>query len=464
MMYQPVDYRITTASPVDQAFAGYVQGASVAQNMQQKQMLQQQQQAQMQQEQVMQQRSMEWAKDLEAVAANPMSTGFDYGKLILKYPEKEKSITSGMNLMTPAQQESSRNTALSIYTAMETGSPEVAAKIAEREAEGYKNSGKPETAASLYSLAEQIRRDPTKAKGPVGVLLSKTMGADNFSRALEQIRTTRTTEQTLPIELRTKEAEASKTEADARRAQVEAANAPQRTVLDNANLQGQIEERAARLNLDKDKLESDVKMSLAKLDPSLNLSPEAQTLINTSAADAAAASQLSDRTYNLANGFEKLKPTAGWAGSAWSLYKNATGSQDAVTALKADYLRIRNSSIIQDLKGSGKVTDADMEYALKGFLPENAKPKQLASFLRGFAKLQQYSAMAHDAKAQWAGQVGSLSSPKKDITVLGEKVIAGASFSDFSRKIIKRKIADFDSKKQLENAAASGRKYIEYGQ
>ena len=64
----------------------------------------------------------------------------------------------------------------------------------------------------------------------------------------------------------------------------------------------------------------------------------------------------------------------------------------------------------------------------------------MASFLRGMAKMNQYTAVTENAKAEWVNAVGHLGKPKTDINIDGVNVPAGSTFADFARTYMDAKV------------------------
>jgi hypothetical protein len=103
------------------------------------------------------------------------------------------------------------------------------------------------------------------------------------------------------------------------------------------------------------------------------------------------------------------------------------GSEGQVTRLRQEYLRLRNSQVIQNLP-PGVASDRDIQVALEAFPPETADPDLLVRFLRGTAKLQRYDSALASAKAEWTAQNGSLGRSRRDLTVMGQAIPAGSNF------------------------------------
>ncbi|MCX7589308.1 hypothetical protein, partial [Phenylobacterium sp. 58.2.17] len=157
------------------------------------------------------------------------------------------------------------------------------------------------------------------------------------------------------------------------------------TALNYANIQNM----ADRVGLDRDKLLSEYEYKYAQLNPSnVKLSDGAQKLVN----DTMLASVTSEQSANQQNNLADRIEAAGGGFGAFSRFsewvKGQTGNQEAMTQLRNEYTRIRNSQAIKMLP-PGPATDKDIEMALKGFPADTADSKSIASFLRGMAKMNQ---------------------------------------------------------------------------
>ncbi len=108
---------------------------------------------------------------------------------------------------------------------------------------------------------------------------------------------------------------------------------------------------------------------------------------------------------DLANRYElsQGKLLSGIVGSISDWLKEQTGNQDELTLLRKDWSRIKASELVKNLP-PGAASDADIDLAKKGFLPDNAEPKTVASFLRGVAKLRKLNAEYNSFKADYLSE------------------------------------------------------------
>lgn len=80
--------------------------------------------------------------------------------------------------------------------------------------------------------------------------------------------------------------------------------------------------------------------------------------------------------------------------------KGVLGSQDDVTEFRRRFNKVRLSEGLKSLP-PGPATDKDVQEAFKGVPKENASPEQVASFLRGAARLARFDAGYNQFKADF---------------------------------------------------------------
>ncbi len=78
--------------------------------------------------------------------------------------------------------------------------------------------------------------------------------------------------------------------------------------------------------------------------------------------------------------------SSGVAGRFSEWIKEQTGSQDEFSMLRRDWAAVRASEVVNNLP-PGAASDADIAMAMSGFPDDQANPQQIASFLRGVAKM-----------------------------------------------------------------------------
>lgn len=418
----PINYIQNVQNPFNSVANGMMQGLQLGGAIQ----AQQEKQRQIELQKQMQ-------LDLGQLASKSNPTAQDFAQITTKYPQLAEHFKNTWTMLNQDQQQARLSQASQVYAALNAGKPEIARQLLDDQTAAYRNSGMDQDAKTTETLSKLIEMSPETAKTSTGLLLSSVLGPDKFA----------TTFSTLGAENRAQEkqpGEVSKINADARKATYEANNTPQRLALENnykaseiRNLDSQIGERASRLKLDRDKLQSDVELKLYELgQKSGALDDGARKLINDSTVSSVAADQSAGQMLDLAGRLEKQGGGYGAFSSANEWLKSATGNQDALTQMRQEYTRLRNNQAIKMLP-PGPATDKDIQMAMKGFPPDNADSATMASFLRGMAKLNQYTAVTENAKAEWVNSVGHLGKPKTDIVVDGINVPAGSTFTDFAR-------------------------------
>ena len=102
----------------------------------------------------------------------------------------------------------------------------------------------------------------------------------------------------------------------------------------------------------------------------------------------------------LAQQVEDAELTGGVASSTSETFKALLGSQDDVTEMRRRFNSVRLSEGLKNLP-PGPATDKDMEQAFKGVPREDAPASQIASFLRGAAKMARFDAGYNQFKADF---------------------------------------------------------------
>lgn len=442
MAIGPIDY-LGAVPPQD--FVRSIQGGlQLGSMLRQNQMQQEAQQLAIAQQQ-------QYQRDVQTAMKSPSPQAF--AQLAMMYPQHREAFKQGWDQLNTDQQQNEIRDTTTLAAALHSGRPDVALSKLDDRIQAMKNSG--QDTAQLQFLRDRVQQDPAGAYGSVLHVLSGLPGGDKALENLGRIGQENRANQLQPSTV-------AKADAEARIKGIEADNAPEAAALGNANLRSQVWERAARLGLDKDKLKSEYEWKLYELgQKGGTLDDGARKIVNDSTANAVSADQSSGQMLSLADRLEQSSASSGLTAKGAELYKSITGNQDAITQLRQEYLRLRNAQAVKMLP-PGPATDKDIEMALKGFPSETSDAAQMASFLRGMAKLSQREAVVENAKAEWVNAVGHLGKPKTDIQIDGVKVPAGSTFSDFAKKF-------FDTKTQQKAAEQSlqqvqGRGYMRFAQ
>ena len=439
----PINYNIDVKSPFDSAIGGFQSGLQMAGQL----TALKQMQAQQAQQQQMQQ-------DLASLSSNPNAGAKDYSSLMVRYPQLSENLKRAFDVVSPEQQQNTIGTAMQIDAALSSGNPDAALNLLQSRSQALRNSGNATSAAHNDTIIGMIQNDPTGhngiAKTSVNALLASVMGADKYKEYKDSLMA----QQLQPSKL-------AQSQAEAGIKSVEAANAPVGTALNNANVQSQIQERAARLGLDRDKLTSEFQLKMAEMNPAFKLGDDAKKIVNESAMQAVTSDQSASQMLDFANRMDQASASGGATAKGFEYLKSVTGNQDAVTALRQEYTRLR-SGMVSKLLPPGPASDKDIQIAMAGFPADTANASQLSQFMRGMAKLQQFDSSVNNARSEWVNSVGHLGKPKQDIEISGVKIPAGSTFVDFAKQFINKKTDSDLAQKALTQVQSRG--YMKYAQ
>lgn len=376
-------------------------------------------------------------------------------EMSVKYPQQREAYKQSWDILSKDQQDQTFSAGTEAYSAIQNGKPAVAIGIVDKQIKAMENSG--QDASSLIKIRDSIAQDPQGAGASIALGLS-SLEPERWSKISNELRTS----QTAP-------AMAQKAGAEAAKATYEARNTPERLELENSqsraslrNIDSQIKDRSARLNLDQDKLQSDVELKLNELGQKAStLDDGAKKIVNDSAIASVTADQTAGQFLDLASQLDKLGGGYGAFTTAGEFLKSATGNQDALSAARREYIRLRNTQAVKNLP-PGAASDADVAMSLAGFPDPSADAKTLSSFLRGTAKLSQIEAVNENAKSEWVNAVGHLGKPKTDIEIDGVAVPKGTTYTEFAKKYVTEKAGQRGAQQAQQQVPQ--RSYMKYAQ
>lgn len=455
MAIGPIDYRLDVVDPFNQAMQGYQLGmqatATNAAIQAQKADEERKKQAFLQQ----QVRN----EDLYKFSLIPNKTADDYAGIISRYPDLAEPYQKAWGILDSGQQQQTLNTASQVYAALRSQQPQIAKDILNEQIQAYDNSGKKSESNQLKMVLGLIDKSPEAAASSVGMLMS-SVSPDKFKDILSTLGGEQRANEMQPYQIAESKAKTGLTNAQIQGQVINNQYAPAEKQWNIANVKSQIEERAGRLRLDRDSLETNTQLKLEELgQSSAKLDPSVVKFINDSIVDSSSAQLLSNQQFDLANQFENKGGGAGRFSSWSERIKEFTGNQDAYTELRNSYARIKNSIAMKSLP-PGSASDADVSLAMKGMPPETADAKTIASFLRGMAKMSQREAAYNQMRAEWANQNGNLGSSKKDISVLGVSVPSGTSFNKYYQTNLKRVLKEQENQNIQQQIATGQASYM----
>jgi hypothetical protein len=385
-------------------------------------------------------------------------------------PETQaKAVRESFGMLSTERQQAALQQSGQVFSAFKSGKPEIAISLLDQQIEGKRNSGDEAGAKFLETWRDVAKQDPKATEDYFGFTISQMPGGDKVITSAIALGGERRTEAEAPAKLMEQIAKADKAVADAKTAQATATNAPETAAAEAAlkkaqadkakieaqfagplaqaslnlnaaqikNINSEISNRAAKLNLDKQTMQATVAEKLSTIQKNLTELPaDTRKLVNDSAVTAAAAKQSADQYNDLA---KRLDAAGGGFGAATSFadyLRKTTGAQSPLTELRQEYTRIRNSAAIKSLP-PGVATDKDIELALKGIPPENANASTMASFLRGMGKMQDIEASVANAKTDWlANNNGVLTRARNTFQAGDYATKPGESFNDFTQRVV----------------------------
>jgi hypothetical protein len=436
-MVAPYNYTLgNIPNPADT----FLQGLQQGQAQQQADALRMQQQQQMEAQQRMQAELAEASSDPRKIPG-----------LMVRYPQLAEKLKVGFESMNADEQRGQLQHGAEVASALASGRPDVAIKALRTRAEALRASGDEKGAAAAEASATWAETDPTSLLSSTVVAMNAIPGGDKVSEGILKLFDEKRKAELQP-------AVVAKAGADATTAQVTAENAPamaaakltkeqteaafagelarlnvQRSRAEIRNINDQIDNRAKRLVLDEQKLSADIAEKLSALQKT-KLDPAAKKTVDEAVTASAIAAQAASGMDALATRFETSGAGWGALSAGAEMLKRATGSQDQMSLMRAEYVRLRNSMAIKSLP-PGPATDRDIELALRGMPSENASGQAIASFLRGMAKMSRIDAEVSSAKAEWVSEFGGMSAAKAPATVAGIPVQPGMKFEALASQI-----------------------------
>lgn len=390
---------------------------------------------------------------IENLMKNPNPTVRDFSMISMLMPkDRAEAIQKSSEAMDADAKKNQLLFGGQVMSALTAGKPDIAMKMLDEKSISESNAGRDGRLWKTYS--ELIGVDPDKGLKTFGIMIASVPGGDKVLEAA--------------LKAQKGPSEVAKSESEAEKSRIEAEFSPQvlqagleSTRATTKNTLNQIQDRAQRLGLDRDKLTSEMQLKIEEMNrKGTELDTEAKKIINTAMADSAVAMQYSGKLNDLAARVLENKGGKGSWNTIGKFLENITGTQDEWTQIRNEYVRIKNIQALKNLP-PGPASDRDIKTAKEGLPPENANSEYIASFLRGMAKLSSIDSSIKAAEADWVNSSGSLGRPKKDINVQGMMVPAGTSFNEFMYVYLDKTQKAQDIKAGAEQAKTKG--YMKYG-
>jgi len=465
----PINYSADVQSPFEAALGGFKLGSDVAtiQATQKKRELENTALVEAQKRQA----------DLANLYKNPNASAADYQAIAAFLPKDQAEIvTKGFEAKTKLQQQNDLLMGGQVYSAVKAGNVDIAKQLLTDQATALRNSGREDEAKAAEASSKLIDLNPTGAQATIGLYMARLPDGIKYLEAADKALSTVREEAQAPSKLKEAVAKADEAVSAAEIKAAQSKGTPNQLAAEQAlllaqvakekalseqeavkskyaeevqiaglnktnwdvkNLQSQINDRVAKLNLDRQTTQATVAEKLSAIQQRLTDIPEsARKLVNESATLAATSKQAATQYNDLATRIESAGGGKGRLTSATEWFAANLGQQDAWTQIRNEYTRVRNSVAIKALP-LGVATDKDIELALRGIPPETANAATLASFLRGTAKLQDIDSSINNAKTDWLSQNNGLLTRAKAPFIAGDYAAkAGETFNDFAQRIV----------------------------
>lgn len=140
-------------------------------------------------QQQQQQMAMDQAKrqqqDLVSLMNNPNPTAKDYADYAMRNPQQADAAKQAFTLLDEQRQKQTLSTASQVYSALQTGRPDLAKQILEQQKAALANGGNPGDAQANETLLKVVEGNPDQALHMAGTFLASAMGPKNFAAVFE---------------------------------------------------------------------------------------------------------------------------------------------------------------------------------------------------------------------------------------------------------------------------------------
>lgn len=378
---------------------------------------------------------------LNGVIQDP--SAHNVGRFMMQFPEMGEQVSKGFDVLSNAQREATLKTAVDVKGYLDGNDIPGARKILLAHIDADKAAGV--DTSQYQALVDMLDKNPQAAKALANITIASALGKDKFAEAYGKIGEEARADQKQPYIVRQEAAKASQEETAAafapQKAQSDidtAAAQRERMAAQTANEQADLVLKRQGLELDRDRLTSNIQLELEKLDRAgVQVDAGGRAEINKAVGESVSSTQLADRMDDLANRLSGVNMATGWTSSVRETWKGAFGTQDPVSGLRAEYQTLINQQAVKNLP-PGPASDKDIALARQGFPPSNASPAYIQSFLRGMAKMQRAVAASSDRRANWISANGSLAPARRDIDVAGVLIPRGTTFNEFNGNAVQR--------------------------
>lgn len=365
-------------------------------------------------------------QDFAANAANPTAGG--NLALIKKYPQYVAQITGASKAISAEEAKQLQ----SIHAAGLAGARDVQADEIKKLAASYLNSKDPQQKAHGQSLMDGLKlqqSNPGAYDTMMGVKIADGIGGEEYGKIYGGVTK-------LPDEILKGSADAraaaltalnkERELTDAHNTALAAANASNATTAEKKQAldQGQklFEFKKRQEQAAADKAEADARKAARDAG---GLPDKGKEQFTAEMANLDASRAASAKAGDLIKGFGTAEMSSGMAAVLGQKWKKFWGSEDDVTRLRQQYTQVANSSIMQQLKGTGRITENEIELVGAGVPDATANPDIIRKSLAALKKVTDAQSELSLSRIKWIKANGQLEPAGSDFTIEGKKYKKG---------------------------------------
>jgi hypothetical protein len=350
------------------------------------------------------------------------------------------------------------------FAALQNGDTATAIDLLDRQWAGYTNANDEKAAKSRATLVEMAKTNPEAARRRIFAMLSSVADKDQREGLLAL--------DSADVKLRKDTAEAEKAEEEARTiAETIQADLGYKTA-QTAQLNAQVKNFADRLKFDYWEANKRFSIEREKADAAQRANEiEGEKLTKgeldaqNDFADAAAKSgMIADRAIVIRDMFETgpaRDAIPGVPGKMIEKVKSVTGYKDKVSQARGAYLLFKNEKVMDQLRGTGAVSNYEAKTFAMPFPEETDDPAYIGEYMDAIAGASTKLAKINAAKSQWQAANHSLGQMKREGAMIdlgdGEPIVVpyGMTFDVFAKEVAQEADAANEARR-VERARARG--------
>ncbi|WP_097303817.1 hypothetical protein [Pseudomonas chlororaphis] len=155
----------------------------------------------------------QYSADLQNYLNNPTASGA--AAMSVKYPAQRQAFKQAWDIQSKDQQDSQFRAGTQVYSAIQSGKPDIAKGILDQQIQAMENSG--QDPSSLVQIRDSLERDPKLTGAQIGLTLS-ALDPEKWGKIASELRSA----EIAPSELTASQAKAAKAAVDAKYAESKA--------------------------------------------------------------------------------------------------------------------------------------------------------------------------------------------------------------------------------------------------